>query len=215
MSSCSAAASNDLRQFNETSDCSRHHHQTLEVLRDRSDVAEAIVNVSKGAGARLFPALRRYIVQWRFVRISELSVERLHRLSSLTASYAPHHTGPYVSLFLRGPEVIRWSLADYAISCASVSHCIRALLEFGLVGHNAIQTLREEQLSKGKTWTDAQMSRSHRLIRACFCRYDLFIVFDPLSDLQCLIFTGHKCSRSGKPIETRQSFGACCSSDFQ
>ena len=59
----SEAASRALVQFRETSDYSRHHPQTLEVLRDNRDAAEAIEKVSRGASARTFPALRKFIIR--------------------------------------------------------------------------------------------------------------------------------------------------------
>ena len=103
----SAAAASALKQFRDTKDFSRHHPLTLEVLRDRGEVAAAIEKVSKGSLVRSHPVLCRYVVRWRFVRVSKLSVERLLRLGALQVSHAPFHTGPYVSLYLRGPEVQR------------------------------------------------------------------------------------------------------------
>ena len=96
-------------------------------------------------------ALAAFMLPWKMIRCNELSVERLHKLGTMAAMHAPHHSAVYVSQQLRSTELSRFDMQELATNCSLVRSDFQVLEEFKLWKHPVIKAWQDVPIASRKT----------------------------------------------------------------
>ena len=173
-----------------------HHPLTLRVFADPALSAQ-LDDFADCEDSRLEGALRDLAVQLRFVRCNEQSVERIHKMATLTLARNPSASGPYISMGLgRQHEIVKHVLSSEGGRECLPQVASSAELVEALDATRSLPRLMDLLgLSLHPTWTAApdeaayegrglRRSMAHRICASIIYRYDKPSMFNPRKSLK-------------------------------